>query len=192
MNLYEELQQQQQQQQLVQLQIQEQQYRIQKLSLQIAKIPLEQHDPLILLGALLNLTGLTFYDVNQLLLGAWYPKQKPQNVKNYILNDADVIETFLKKASDLQINFDILVKIYNKFYDKTETVTSFMNNIDNPTFTLNGHSFSLKKNKEIRDKLLKELFKTYDINKNQLALLFNVVPSTVSKAIGKEYHKENK
>lgn len=169
-----------------QLEYQIKQIQLNNLNLEGHKLSLEQNNPLVILGAVLNLTGLTFVDINNLLLGVWFPKNTPQKIRTFIMEGANVNETFLKKAFDFEINLEFIVAKYNEFYASHDTVENFRVNIHNFNYCINYINFSLKVNYNFRDYLINEIIVAgYKLNKNQLSKLFSIAPTTVANILKK-------
>ena len=135
------------------------------------------YDNGILLGALLQITGLSIYEVQAIIRGEIILEQKNDNIKALIMEGSKFRKSFASKLFSNNIKIEELNKIFSTNYSSAD----FFSQMYNPGFYLNQINFSIKDNNSVRSKLVELFRNTYKFNDNQIAELLEISATTVQK-----------
>lgn len=145
------------------------------------------YDSGILLGALLQITGLSIWEVQSIISGDIRLNTTGKNIRSLIIDDADLRQSFTSKA----IKYGISIKDLNKVFESNINDIDYRSNAHHPDFLFNDYNFSLKGTAKIRQNLVKLLNEKYNFTNNQTALLLDISAITVAKILGESKNKNS-
>lgn len=137
----------------------------------------QMYESSLLLGALLNITGLSIIDVQNIIRGDLKLGTPSSTIRTTILENSEWRTTFCFRAKPYNITLNDL----NEVFDVKISESEFNGNIYNFNFYFNTFNFSLKQTQEVRKKLVLLLRNKYNLNNNQIAVLLDVSPATIGK-----------
>lgn len=145
------------------------------------------YDNGILLGALLQITGLSIWEVQSIISGDIRLNTTGKNIRSLIIDDAELRQSFTTKA----IECGISIKDLNEVFDSNIDEIEYKSSGHLPNFLFNNYNFSLKGAVKIRQNLVKLLNEKYHFTNNQTALLLDISASTVAKILGESKNKNS-
>lgn len=143
------------------------------------------YDNGVLLGVLLQITGLSIWEVQSIISGDIRLNTVGKNIRSLIINDADLRQFFAVRA----IESGISIKVLNEAFNTSIKENEYKSNAHLPNFIFNQFNFSLKSSVKIRENLVKILNEEYRFTNNQTAILLDISPSTVAKILGESKNK---
>lgn len=126
-----------------------------------------------ILGYLSNALGLSMEDLQKIASGTIILNKNPNEIKEFILENADLKITFLRNLYNQRIDFVRFASLFNLKADE------LYQNVDNTLYWLNALDFRVKVNVTFRRQLGKFLFDNYNYSYNQIANILNVAPTTI-------------
>lgn len=126
-----------------------------------------------ILGYLSNALGLSMEDLQKIASGTIILNKNPSEIKEFILENADLKITFLRNLYNQRIDFLRFASLFNLNADE------LYQNVDNTLYWLNALDFRVKVNVTFRRQLGKFLFDNYNYSYNQIANILNVAPTTI-------------
>lgn len=138
------------------------------------------YDNGILLGALLQITGLSIWEVQSILRGDIRLKTTGKNIRSLIIDGAELKQSFTIKTLEHGISIEDL----NSAFSTNITDDEYKSNIYNPNFLFNGFNFSLKSSTKIRQNLVKIFKEKYNFSNQKTADLLDISATTVAKILG--------
>lgn len=131
----------------------------------------------ILLGALLQITGLSIYEVQAIIRGEMVLKTSGKDIRNLIIEGFEFKQPFCVKINQYGISLEDLNSIFN--CQITQEV--YNQNISNLKFYFNQWNFSAKISLSTRINLVNLFKEKYNLNNNQIAKILDISPTTVQK-----------
>lgn len=137
------------------------------------------YDSALLLGALLQITGLSISELQLIIQGQLLLDNSPKIIRAYILEKSSFKSTLCAKCYENSIALSDL----NEVFDSNYETTIIQQNLYNVQFYFNSYNFSLKQSFAIRRKLIQKLKTKYHFPNKKIADILDIAPATVTKEI---------
>lgn len=142
--------------------------------------PNEQlYDSALLLGALLQITGLSINELQFIIQGQLLLENPPKIIRAYILEKASFKSTLCAKFLENSIDFSDLNEVFNTNYE----LSLIHHHLYNIQFPPKSYNFSLKQHFGIRRRLIQKLKTKYQFPNKKIADILDIAPATVTKEI---------
>ncbi|MGO5427120.1 hypothetical protein [Fusobacterium mortiferum] len=137
------------------------------------------YDSALLLGALLQITGLSISELQLIIQGQLLLDNSPKIIRAHILEKSSFRSTLCAKCFENNIDFSDLNEVFNSNYE----ISIIQQNLYNIQFHFNNYNFSLKQNFGIRRKLIQKLKTKYHFPNKKIADILDIAPATITKEI---------